>query len=151
MVEQLCSIAAIKSAPASIKTQVLKFLAVHAFFAVSSSAVGKVCSGSHPLDYCVISEVVLDSDLNCPNTMNPSPPRSESVGHDGYLMACKSFRLNRPLQLCYRAGFVLRKPADFCCGQAIAERIPAKKASNLLKSCKDCLPLICDRLSDKGL
>ncbi|KAL3158646.1 hypothetical protein ABBQ32_011390 [Trebouxia sp. C0010 RCD-2024] len=41
VVEQLCSIAAIKSAPASIKTQVLKFLAVHAFFAVSSSAVGK--------------------------------------------------------------------------------------------------------------
>ncbi|KAL3135482.1 hypothetical protein ABBQ38_005962 [Trebouxia sp. C0009 RCD-2024] len=41
VVEQLCSIAAIKSVPASIKTQILKFLAVNSFFAVSSSAVGK--------------------------------------------------------------------------------------------------------------
>lgn len=49
VVEQLSSIAAIKTVPASVKTQVLKFLAVHAFFAVSSTATGKVCCSSCPL------------------------------------------------------------------------------------------------------
>lgn len=42
MVEQMCSIAAIRSVPASSKTLILKFLAMHAYFAVDKSAVGKV-------------------------------------------------------------------------------------------------------------
>lgn len=42
VVEQMCSIAAIKSVPASSKTLILKFLAMHAYFSVDKSAVGKV-------------------------------------------------------------------------------------------------------------
>lgn len=42
VVEQLSSIAAIRSVPASSRTLVLKFLAMHAYFAVDKSAVGKV-------------------------------------------------------------------------------------------------------------
>lgn len=41
-VEQLCNMAAIRPVPASVKTGVLKFLAVHAFFVVDKSALGKV-------------------------------------------------------------------------------------------------------------
>lgn len=42
VIEQMCSIANIKTVPAANKTQVLKFLAMHAFFSVDKSAVGKV-------------------------------------------------------------------------------------------------------------
>ena len=42
MIEQMCSIAAIRSVPASSKALILKFLAMHAYFAVDKSAVGKV-------------------------------------------------------------------------------------------------------------
>ena len=42
VVEQMCSIAAIRSVPASSKTLILKFLAMHAYFAVDKSAAGKV-------------------------------------------------------------------------------------------------------------
>lgn len=62
VVEQLCSIAAIKSVPASIKTQILKFLAVNSFFAVSSSAVGKVCLDSQPLATGCSDQWYWDSD-----------------------------------------------------------------------------------------
>lgn len=41
-VEQLCNMAAIRTVPASVKTGVLKFLAVHAFFVVDKAALGKV-------------------------------------------------------------------------------------------------------------
>lgn len=41
-VEQMCGVAAIKSAPAAIKSEVLKFLAIHAFFAVDKDAYSKV-------------------------------------------------------------------------------------------------------------
>ncbi|DBB15045.1 TPA: hypothetical protein ACH3X3_004628 [Trebouxia sp. C0006] len=40
-VEQMCNMAAIRTVPASIKTGVLKFLAVHAFFVVDKAALGK--------------------------------------------------------------------------------------------------------------
>ena len=42
VVEQICSTAAIRSVPASSKLLILKFLAMHAYFAVDKSAVGKV-------------------------------------------------------------------------------------------------------------
>ena len=54
VVEHMCSIAAMKSAPVSSKTQILKFLAMHAFFAVDKSAVGKVCHASHLLSYVAL-------------------------------------------------------------------------------------------------
>lgn len=41
-IDQLSSVANIKSAPGSVKTEVLKFLAMHAFFAVDKAAIGKV-------------------------------------------------------------------------------------------------------------
>ncbi|DBB02081.1 TPA: DNA-directed DNA polymerase [Trebouxia sp. C0004] len=40
-VEQMCNMAAITTVPASVKTAVLKFLAVHAFFVVDKAALGK--------------------------------------------------------------------------------------------------------------
>ena len=43
-VEQMCGVAAIKTAPAATKSEVLKFLALHAFFAVDKTAPGKVKS-----------------------------------------------------------------------------------------------------------
>ena len=45
-VEQMCNMAAIRTVPASIKTGVLKFLAVHAFFVVDKAALGKVIPDS---------------------------------------------------------------------------------------------------------
>ena len=53
-VEQMCGVAAIKSAPAAIKSEVLKFLAIHAFFTVDKDAYSKVravflkASGAQP-------------------------------------------------------------------------------------------------------
>jgi hypothetical protein len=49
-VEQMCNMAAIRTVPASVKTGVLKFLAVHAFFVVDKAALGKV---------------ILDSTFSC--------------------------------------------------------------------------------------
>ena len=49
VVEQMCSIAAIRSVPASSKTLILKFLAMHAYFAVDKSAAGKVSHVLHLL------------------------------------------------------------------------------------------------------
>ena len=54
VVEQMCSIAAIRSVPASSKMLILKFLAVHAYFAVDRSAVGKVRHVSGLLLYICI-------------------------------------------------------------------------------------------------
>ena len=45
-VEQMCNMAAIRTVPASVKTGVLKFLTVHAFFVVDKAALGKVISDS---------------------------------------------------------------------------------------------------------
>lgn len=41
-VEQIADVAAIKSVPVIVKTRVLNFLAMHAFFAVDKAALGKV-------------------------------------------------------------------------------------------------------------
>lgn len=41
-VEQMCGVAAIRTAPAAIKTEVLKFLALQAFFTVGKEAYSKV-------------------------------------------------------------------------------------------------------------
>jgi len=49
-VEQMCNMAVIRTVPASVKTGVLKFLAVHAYFVVDKAALGKV---------------MLDSTLSC--------------------------------------------------------------------------------------
>ena len=49
VVEHMCSIALIKTVPASCKTQIIKFLAMHAYFAVDKSALGKVGHQSAPV------------------------------------------------------------------------------------------------------
>ena len=56
-VEQMADVAAIKSVPVVVKTAVLKFLAVHAFFAVDKAALGKVIQQTAciPADSCVWS------------------------------------------------------------------------------------------------
>ena len=41
-IEQLCSVAAITQVPLDVKLDVLKFLTLHAFFAVDKAAAGKV-------------------------------------------------------------------------------------------------------------
>ena len=41
-VEQMCGVAAIRTAPAAIKTEVLKFLALQALFTVGKEAYSKV-------------------------------------------------------------------------------------------------------------
>ena len=47
-VEQMCGVAAIRTAPAAIKTDVLKFLALHAFYTVEKDAYSKVISYTLP-------------------------------------------------------------------------------------------------------
>ena len=45
-VDQMCSVASLQTVPAEVKTQVLNFLAVHAFFVVDKAAVGKVLAST---------------------------------------------------------------------------------------------------------
>lgn len=62
-VEHMCNMAAIRTVPASVKTNVLKFLAMHAFFVVDKAALGKVMLDSTFSVCCLLVSILSYSSL----------------------------------------------------------------------------------------